>query len=591
MQRAVLGATGSRRRAPRRARPPPSTCAVRSTSSATRPAFHAPHAAGPVASESASVSAASSSRRAARRRPPRRPASIVAGSSRSRRVATSGSSRWCRTSATSVSTSAGGKPMRGADLARPAPCRPRCGRRGSPCRCRAAACRRRAGRAGRPGRRARRRSAAASHEVPVDGEAVVGVALRPAARRLPLRQHPHQQAPLVERLDDPDGARARRAAARRARSRASAGHGSGSGGASAASRSSDAPVDRRAVRGRRRRAARSDEHRVVGRVGVGGDVRPRRRAARALGASGRSPARRRARAGPRSDDADRARQVSSLVHAIVRAAAATSRHQRVGVVVAERVGDRVLLLEQQAVAGPAGAAVQLDPRGEQRRRRRRRSALVVAVEQDRAAPPRAQPRAWTSRSPPRPSFRSGSSRKATSPARAWRSLDRAGPARRASAWPASASCARPRVGQLVGEARRRRRRGGRRGATWRCRGRRRRAPSASFTVRTAWPSFSALVPDRVPDAARPARPTSAPARRGAAARRCRCAAQLAAGRSRRRRRGRRRAAAGLAGRARPSSARQPVVDQLRVRAAPGAPDERRVVEQRLALGPSARPVA
>ena len=41
--------------------PPPSTWATRSTSSSTSSAFHEPHADGPVAIESASVSAASSS--------------------------------------------------------------------------------------------------------------------------------------------------------------------------------------------------------------------------------------------------------------------------------------------------------------------------------------------------------------------------------------------------------------------------------------------------------------------------------------------------------------------------------------------------
>ncbi len=42
-------------------------------------------------------------------------------------------------------------------------------------------------------------------QVTVDGEAVVGVALRLAAHRLPLRQDAHPQAPLVERLDHVDG--------------------------------------------------------------------------------------------------------------------------------------------------------------------------------------------------------------------------------------------------------------------------------------------------------------------------------------------------------------------------------------------------
>ena len=44
-------------------------------------------------------------------------------------------------------------------------------------------------------------------EVPVDGEAVVGVALRPVADGLPLRQRAGHQAPLVEGLDDGDGGR------------------------------------------------------------------------------------------------------------------------------------------------------------------------------------------------------------------------------------------------------------------------------------------------------------------------------------------------------------------------------------------------
>ena len=37
-------------------------------------------------------------------------------------------------------------------------------------------------------------------EVPVDGEAVVGIVLEAAAHRLPLGEDPHEQAVLVERL-------------------------------------------------------------------------------------------------------------------------------------------------------------------------------------------------------------------------------------------------------------------------------------------------------------------------------------------------------------------------------------------------------
>ena len=47
-------------------------------------------------------------------------------------------------------------------------------------------------------------------------------------------------------------------------------------------------------------------------------------------------------------------------------------HEHVGVGVAQRRGDPVLLLQQQAVAGPAGAPVQLDPGTPATARRRRR---------------------------------------------------------------------------------------------------------------------------------------------------------------------------------------------------------------------------
>ena len=68
-----------------------------STSSRTRPAFQSPQAAGPVAIESASVRACRSRRRRLGRGRLRPPAGWWRSSDRSRRVATSGSSRWWRT--------------------------------------------------------------------------------------------------------------------------------------------------------------------------------------------------------------------------------------------------------------------------------------------------------------------------------------------------------------------------------------------------------------------------------------------------------------------------------------------------------------
>ena len=148
-------------------------------------------------------------RRAARgcagRRPPRPPPRCVAGSSRSRRVATSGSSRWWRTIASSTATSAGGEPHAGADGADQLDAD-----LGVVARVALADVvqqrteHEQVGPIGAGDER--RRVGARLHEVPVDGEAVVGVALRLAAHGLPLRQHVHPQAHLVERLDHRDGA-------------------------------------------------------------------------------------------------------------------------------------------------------------------------------------------------------------------------------------------------------------------------------------------------------------------------------------------------------------------------------------------------
>ena len=84
-------------------------------------------------------------------------------SDRSRRVATSGSSRWWRTMCHQHLGVVGAKPIRGPMRSTQLDRRPRCGRRGSPCRGRAAGRRSRAGRGGAPGRPSAAALAAVSH--------------------------------------------------------------------------------------------------------------------------------------------------------------------------------------------------------------------------------------------------------------------------------------------------------------------------------------------------------------------------------------------------------------------------------------------
>ena len=69
------------------------------------------------------------------------------------------------------------------------------------------------------------------HQVPIDGEAVVRVALRLALHARPLGQHPHPQTDLVQRLDDRDGAMPRQQQFDRT-ARAAGGQGDGKGGRS-----------------------------------------------------------------------------------------------------------------------------------------------------------------------------------------------------------------------------------------------------------------------------------------------------------------------------------------------------------------------
>ena len=198
---ACVGEAPARRAAQRRRRR--AAWRVRATRSATSCSFHEPHADGPVASESASVSACSRSsvldvadrvgdladrRRVGRGRAARR-----------RRAAAGGAGPSARAS----STSSAARPRRGpigrtssmpavgvvarvalaevveqrAEHEQVGPLDP-------------------VGERGGVGRRL--------PQVPVDGEAVVGVALRAAAHRRPLRQQAHEDAALVERLEHVD---------------------------------------------------------------------------------------------------------------------------------------------------------------------------------------------------------------------------------------------------------------------------------------------------------------------------------------------------------------------------------------------------
>ena len=136
-----------------------------------------------------------------RRRPP---AAAVAGSSRSRRVATSGSSRWWRTIVSQGGDIAVGQAEAGGQLPYQrdadvgviaAAALADVMQEGAEQQQIRAGDRRGSGR--RPGR--------GLHQVPIDGEAVVGVALRLVANRCPLGQVPHPDANLVEGLDGGHG--------------------------------------------------------------------------------------------------------------------------------------------------------------------------------------------------------------------------------------------------------------------------------------------------------------------------------------------------------------------------------------------------
>ncbi len=214
-------------------------------------------------------------------------------------------------------------------------------------------------------------------QVPVHGEAVVGVALRLAAHQRPLGEVPLPDALLVERLQQQQ----------RGRTGEQQVDERGAGG-------------RRPRRGRRRRLGGQAGQRAPVELGgvVGGD---RRRLQRHRGVAGhvdvvahvdlavpqrQAAAQRPFPAGPAQRAGQRALDAGPGVVARPRDRAGgvgDGPHQQVGVRVAERGRHRVLLLERQPVAGPPRAPVQLDAGAEQGRVRVVEGAVVV-VPQDRA---------------------------------------------------------------------------------------------------------------------------------------------------------------------------------------------------------------
>ena len=221
-------------------------------------------------------------------------------------------------------------------------------------------------------------------------------------------------------------------------SRASGGHGTGSGGVSAASRSTVAMRQRaaRPARPPRRRAARAWGPSRRSRPWRGRPrSRARRRRRRAGGVRGGRAGAEACHAAPHVVDAE-GDDAGGLHH---------RAQERLGVEQAQRRGDRLLLLQDEAVAAAPGEVVQGVPDVEEQGVRLL-DALGRAGETQAAATACI---ACTSRRPPRDSFRSGSSRKASSPSSSQRRkvISRSsGSRRRASArQSASTVSRRPRV--------------------------------------------------------------------------------------------------------------------------------------------------
>ena len=291
-----------------------------------------------------------------------------------------------------------------------------------------------------------------------------------------------KQPVLVEQLDLRHHRRRRRRGARRTRRACRRVHGSCTAPALGVEAAQRRPRDRHAQVGG---VGGGPEHErgVVGRATRRRAARPRRRAAPAPAtAARRGPAAERPR-GPCSH-ARTARHASSDCAGDGAGRRAHPRHELVGVGrarAARRPGPGA-----RAAAGRSGR-----PRAAARRARRTACATAPVEPLVGRRPPSvtvASARTMaTSRLPPRPSFRSGSSAYATSPATRWRSCTSSSSAGRRFLARSrhSSRCGRPACRRSRGRRRPRARRAGRARPS----GRRRRSARAWFGVRTLWSSL------------------------------------------------------------------------------------------------------
>ncbi len=381
-----------------------------------RVCFHGLQTPGPVASESASARAASRSSTSALPSRVSTTRLTVAGSSRSRRVAVCGSSRWWRTIAPRRATSGSGKPSR----------RPICTARASPTTewspprplpmsCSRVPTSSRSGPAhprGQP-----RHLGAGLHQVPVDRPDVRAVARWQVPHGAPLGEQPPPQPRAVQRLHHVDervaGAQQRQQLVQSRPRPRLAQLGGGVGEPVQGARRDRQPGAGRRGRHPQHQAGIAAGRRVPGQRDLPARARRHRCRAGAAPVPGAAP-RARAAATRRAPT----RSPTSAANATARAAPDRALASSKRSPSSSTRGDLVRVLRAQDVAGPPGEPVQLG----------------ADVEQQRRAPPAPRPpdgrrswaaasasRSWTSRSPPWPFFRSGSTRWATSPTFAQRS--------------------------------------------------------------------------------------------------------------------------------------------------------------------------
>ena len=372
--RRTTSGTGTRLRRHPPAAPRPergaSACRARPR---TRPARHVDQAFGEAARASASVSASSSASASASEHLGEQ-ASTVAGSSGSRVVAVSASSRCQRTSSAIRSTASGveahpgrdgpGDRLAGhavlgqaalADVVEQRGDQQHVGSRDVPDQ--------------------RRGLDAGLDDVPVDGEAVDRRGVREQPDPLPLRQDPGQRARSPPGSPTPAAARARRPAGRTSSCRASSGHGVGQRRALAHQPGRGRRSQHDVALGGLGRGAQQ-QHRVLGRGGPAPSAPPRRARARRRARSAPAPAAGRAVADAgRASTASTRRQVSRERWVIRRPSSRTWLGGR-GVVEPEAVGE---------VAHSSGATRSRGPPGRRRGARRGRRAAPAASARARRA--------------------------------------------------------------------------------------------------------------------------------------------------------------------------------------------------------------